>query len=236
MANVETKTLDIAWQTQEITPGLIQGNDALRIYNSLPEQLRKGLRYDEETKTVTGSTPFAVANLDLIARGYNARTPNLRDLSRPEVMRIAKGKHYIDSRNLVARSPKDPDWTRNDSLLRTIYELAEQKLGKIDGSFMIDGFSFIPNPEDSTGYGLTLVSNPDFSVVQDERLSGKHNGERFSKVDETGLPFFDGRGERTWYTRSKGLSRLFLGGDLGVGSNYGDLVDSGGVGRVVFLK
>ncbi|MCX6749329.1 MAG: hypothetical protein NTW17_01115 [Candidatus Pacearchaeota archaeon] len=232
----ETKKLDIAWQSQERVPGLISGDDALMIYNSLPEQARVGLRYDEATRTMLGSTPIAVANLDILAQKYGARTPNLRDLSRPEVMRIAQGKHYIDSRNLVARSRTDSNWPKNNPLLKTIYELAEQKLGRITGPFMIEGFSFIPNPEDTSGYGLILVAEPDFNVVQDERLDGEYNRKRFSEVDELGLPKFYSNGSRTWFARSEGLSGLFLSGGLYLDSYYGDLACSGDIGRVVFLK
>jgi len=232
----ETKTLDIAWQSQERVPGLISGTDALMIYNSLPEKTRVGLRYDEATKTMVGSTPIAVANLDAIVQKYGARTPNLRDLSRPEIMRIAQGKHYIDARNLVARSRTDSGWSRNNSFLKTIYELAEQKLGKIKNPFMIDGFSFVPNPEDTSGYGLNLVAGPNFNVVQDERLDGEHNGKSFSEVDELGIPRFDRNGSRTWYARSEGLSRLCLNRYLDLDSGSDSLANSGDNGRVVFLK
>ena len=231
-----TKNLNLNWQTQGVTPTLISGADALKIYNSLPEQARVGLRYDEASKTMMGSTPIAVANLDAFAQKYGARTPNLRDLSRPEIMRIAKGKHYIDSRNLVVRSIEDPSWSQNNSLLRTIYELAEQKEGSITHPFMIEGFYFVPNSKDKNGYGLTLVADSDFKVVQDERFDGKHNGENFSEVDELGIPNFDKKGSRRWYAKNKGLSRLYLNRDLYLGSYDYDLTNSSDDGRVVFLK
>jgi hypothetical protein len=211
MAEIFNK-LNIAWQSQEKVPGLVSGEDALMIYNSLPEQARMGLRYDESSKTLIGSTPFAVANLDAFAQKYGARAPNLRDLSRPEIMRIAQGKHYIDSRNLVVRSREDSNWSKNNSLLKTIYELAEQKEGSIKHPFMIEGFNFVPNPEDKKGYGLNLVANSDFKVIQDERFDRKYNGKSFSEVDELGIPKFDKNGSRTWYAKDKGLSRLCLGG------------------------
>jgi hypothetical protein len=232
----ENNTLNIAWQSQEKVPGLVSGNDALIIYNSLPEQARVGLRYDESSKTMIGSTSFAVANLDAFAKEYGARTPNLRDLSRSEIMRIAQGKHYIDSRNLVVRSREDPNWSKNNSLLKTIYELAEQKEGSIKHPFMIEGYSFVPNPEDKNGYGLNLVANSDFRVIQDERFDGKYSGKSFSEVDELGIPKFDKNGSRTWYAKDKGLSGLYLDGGLDLSSGYGGLAYSSDDGRVVFLK
>jgi|SRR3989344_646326 len=230
--------LNIAWQPQERVPGLISGDDALKVYNSLSEQARVGLKMTDhnDKPTMIGSTPIAVANLDLFAQKYGARTPNLRDLSRPELMRIAQGKHYIDSRNLVARSREDSNYPKNNPFLKTIYELAEQKLGSIKQPFMIEGFSFVPKPEDKNNYGLSLVPTPEFSTVQDERFDGKYNGQKFSEVDELGLPKFDRNGSRTWYAKSEGLSRLYLNGDLDLNSNFDDLAVSYVGGRVVFLK
>jgi hypothetical protein len=231
-----TNTLDLNWQTQGVTPTLIQGADAQRLYNLLPEKARNGMRYDENSKLLMGSNSFSAAILDTEAQKYNARTPNLRDLSRPEVMRIAQDKHYIDARNLVVRSQTDPNYSRNDALLKTIYGLAEEKLGKIDGSFMIEGYNFVPNPEDKTGYGLSIVARPDFKVIQDERFDGKYDEKSFSEVDEQGIPNFDKKGNRTWYAKGKGLSRLYLYGNLNLDSFINYLADSDDNGRVVFLK
>ncbi len=230
-----TKTLKLNWQTQEVTPTLISGDDALMVYKSLPEKVRVGLKYDKASKTMMGSTAIAVANLDNFAQKYGARTPNLRDLSRPEVMKIARGKYNIDSRNLVARSIKDLDTPWNNSLLKTIYELAEQKEGSIRHPFMIEGFSFVPNPEDKNGYGLTLVAGSDFKVVQDERFEG-HCGESFSEVDELGIPKFDRNGSRTWHTMTRGLCRLFLSKYLSSLVSFSNFSAYHKEGRVVFVS
>ena len=206
-----TNTLNLAWQISEVIPTLPTGEDAKMLYDSLPEQVRVGLRYDEGSQTIIGSTPFASVNLDIEAQKYGARTPNLRDLSRPEVMRIAKDKYYIDSRNLVARSEED-SFSKNNSLLKTICGLVEAKDGTVKFPFMIEVFNFVPNPEDKTGYGLSIVAGPDFNVIQDERFEGKYSGKRFTEVDESGIPLFDKNGTRRWSAKDNGLSNLYLDG------------------------
>ena len=231
-----TKTLDLAWQNQEKIPTLITGRDAKKMYDALPEQARVGLKYDKESQTIIGSTPFATAVLDVVAQEYGARTPNLKDLSRPEVMRIAKGSHYIDSRNLVVRSHTDSYWPQNNSLLKQIYELAEEKEGSVRDGFMIENFTFVPDESDAAGYGLKIVPFDDFRVVQDERFDGTHNGKKFSEVDGKSIPIFYANGNRTWFARKEGLSRLCLDRDLNLYSGNNDLADSYGNGRVVLLK
>ena len=228
------KKLDLAWETQELTPALLMGKDAKRLYDALPIQARVGLRYDEGSQSVIGSTSIASVVLDVEAQKYGARTPNLRDLSRPEIMRNAKDRFYIDSRNLVARSRTDPNYERNNPLLKQIYELSEERLGSIKEGFMIEGFTFVPDETDKTGYGLKIVPLDDFRVIQDDRLIG-HNRDTFSEVDDLGLPLFDGEGSRGWYARDGGLSGLFLYKCLDLSSNYGNLTYSDDGGRVVLL-
>jgi len=231
----EKTKLNIAWRETERIPGLISGDDAKRIYDSLPEQARNGIRYDEASKTMIGSNNLAVACLDQVAQQYGARTTNLRDLSRPEVMAIAKDRHYVDARTLVVRSPTD-SYERNNSLLKIVYELAEEKLGEIKHPFMIENFNLVPDEEEKTGYGLKLVPTEAFWAYQDERLDGKYNGKSFSEVDELGLPKFDSNGSRIWFARDKGLSGLYLGGLLSLCSSNGALAGSYDNGRGVLIK
>jgi len=216
------RKLNLNWQKPEVIPTIISGADALMLYNSIPESAKNGVSYDGKSKTIWGSSPLVVATLDFEAQKYGARTVNLRDLSRPEVMNLAKDKYLVDARNLVIRlrdcrypSP----YPRNESLLKTICELAEQHLGRIsDKPFMIEGFTFVPNLEDREGYRLTLVPTAEFKVIEDERLHGKYHELRFSEVDELGLPKFDKSGSRKWYAEESGLFGLRLVDDLGLSS------------------
>lgn len=229
--------LDLKWQKQEVIPTLITGNDALEVYNYLPEPIKKTLIYDEASKTVLGSNPFAVSYLNPFVQQFGARTPNLRDLSRPELMEIAdKGKHYINARNLVVRSLIDTDEIRNNSLLKKIYELAEEKQGNIKEPFMIDGFDFTLNLEDKTGYQLDIFPYSYFKIISDERFKIEHHGKLFSEVDELGLPKFDSHGKRSWYTKKKGLSSLVLSGGLNIYSTNDSLEKSNETGRIILLK
>ena len=73
-------------------------------------------------------------------------------------------------------------------------------------------------------------------VVEDERFLGKYNRQKFNSVDENGVPIFDSKGKRTFYSSDEGLSRLYLGRGLSLGSSDDDLADSDVNGRVVFVK
>lgn len=233
---MKTKELNLDWQIPKVLVAPIRGASAKEIYDKVLENLRVGIKYDAGAEEIVGSTPFAVAGLNDVLENYGARTCNLKDLSSPEVMALAKGKYYIDSRNLIARTKTDSDYEKNNSLLKTLYELAEEKLGNVKGPFMVEGFNFVLNPEDRNGYGLTLIKKPDFKIVQDERLDGKYNGKTFLSVDELGLPSFDKNGNKTWYARNNGLSRVFLYWDLDLNSGNGNLANSYDYGRVVALN
>jgi len=103
---------------------------------------------------------------------------------------------------------------------------------------MLYGFTLQPWPEDRKGYGLRTIPNEEFTVHHDDRLLDKWNGYKFTKVDKIGFPtdLDKTKGHRTWYTRKDGLSGLFLGGYLGLGSGRDGLDLSGSDGRVVVVS
>ena len=145
-------------------------------------------------------------------------------------MEFARGKHFVDSITLVARSLSD-SYKPNNALLKRIHDLAEDEVGSVKFPFMIEGFKYVP--DGSQGYGVTIVPKSDFRVIQDERLDGRFSGRKFNDTDELGLPKFDRNGTRTWYARNSGLSRLFLNRHLSLDSYNDYLADSDGNGRVV---
>ena len=224
-----TERPDLSYRIPKVVIAPLEGNDAKAIYDKVPEALRVGTRYDEKTKTVIGSTNLLAVGVDDVVQSLGLRTLNLADLSLPEVMEFARGNHYIDARTLVARSLSD-SYKPNNALLKRIHDLAEDKVGSVKFPFMIEGFSYVP--DGSQGYGVTIVPKSDFRVIQDERLQGR-NGQKFSEVDETGIPKFDRNGNRTWYAKSEGLSRLYLVRYLSLDSDDDDLAGSVDNGRVV---
>lgn len=197
--------------------------------------MRNGIDYDPNTKTLVGSNVFAAAKIDTLLRPLGIRVANLRDLSRQEVMQMVKDKHYTDAPVLVLRSTED-SYKRNLPLIRQLTEQVEKANGRLQLPVMVTGWDVRVLLSDKKGYRIALVPRDDFKAVSDERLNGDYNGQRFSEVDELGLPIFDSKGKRTWFARNKGLSRLCLDGDLVVGSGYGDLACSGGYGRVVLVS
>ncbi len=90
--------------------------------------------------------------------------------------------------------------------------------------------------------GLNLDSNLNFNLINEsqyktaECLNWK-NGEKYSKIDEIGLPKeIDENSSRQIYTRNSGLSRAFLNRFSYLDSGNSDLADSSDNGRVVFAK
>ena len=226
-------TTKFNWQRQEVIPSFIEGEDAKAIYD-LTEGIRTGhMQYDPNTKLISGSTPFLAARVDTLVRPLGLRVANLRDLSRPEVMKLIQDKYYTDAPALVVRSETDPNYPKNNRLIRRILDQASRFNPKFP--FMVTGFDAVPL-ESGEGYGIDVVARDDFQVTEDERLLGKYDLSKFSDVDEQGFPLFDRKGSRTWYARDKGLSGLCLYGVLVAGSGGGDLAYSNGGGRVVLIS
>ena len=226
-------TCNFNWQSQEVIPFFLEGESAQELY-SQTEGIRTGhMQYDPNTKLVSGSTLFLAARVDTLVRPLGLRVVNLRDLSRPEVMKLIQDKYYTDAPALVVRSETDPNYPKNNRLIRRILDQASRFNPKFP--FMVTGFDAV-QLEDKEGYGIDIVARDDFQVTEDERLLGKCSCSEFSDVDEQGFPLFDRKGSRTWYARDKGLSGLCLVSSLDANSSVDDLAGSGDGGRVVLIS
>lgn len=222
------------WRSPQVIPAFVEGSDAENIYKALEGLTSGTMGYNEKTQTFYGSTPFVAARIDTLVRPLGIRVATLRDLSRPEVMEMVKGQFYSDTPALVARSAED-SYSRNQAILNKLVEEVEKREGKVQFPFMVTGFNAVKNPDDN-GYGVAIVPREDFAILHDERLESKYHGKSFSNADDQGLPNFDKKGNRTWYARDKGLSRLSLNGNLDLDSNYENLSDSVDYGRVVLVS
>ena len=217
------------WQTSEIVPAFLQGEDAEALWETSKDIATGTMGYDSEQKLIYGSTLFLAARVDTQLRALGLRAANLRDLSRPEVMRMAKDKHYIDSPTVVIRSEEDLEYPSNNSLINKLMDEASRLHEKLP--FMVIGFDSAPCKDG--GYNRTIVPRDDFKIIYDERLNGKYGGKRFTEVDDLGIPLFDEKGERVWYARGIGAAGVFLYRGLNLDSRYWDVDYSDDDGRVV---
>ena len=98
---------NLDWNTQDVVPAFVQGKDAKAMYDAT-DGIRTGtIVYEEKTRTMYGSTPFLSARIDTLIRPLGLHVANLRDLSRPEIMKMIKGNYYSDAPALVLRSMQD---------------------------------------------------------------------------------------------------------------------------------
>jgi hypothetical protein len=216
-----------------VVPSFPKGEDAEALYNQVRKVIKTCVWYDAGSKTMRGSSTFLAARADSFLRPLGIRVATLADLSRPEVMEMVRGNHYADTPAIVFRTMED-GYEPNKLLIKTLAPLVEEKAGRLELPVLVTGFDVAPS-RDKSGYGLRIVPRKDFAVLHDERLSG-HNEDKFSNVDERGLPIFDRNGSRTWYAKTGGLSRLYLSRYLGLSSRNDILADSIEDGRVVLIR
>lgn len=230
-------TGDLDFIVPTVVPSFIKGEDAEAIYKEVSKTIKSGIWFDEEAKTMRGSSTFAAARVDSILRPLGIRVATLRDLSRPEIMKMVRGKFYSDTPAIVFRSTKD-GYEPNDLLIKQLSRLVEEKNGRLKLPVLITGFDVIPS-EDERGYGLDIVARKDFNALNDKRLEGKYNEQRFSSIDENGLPNFKRDGARIWHAKDSGLSRLCLDKHGALCSRYyGDvnLAESEKDGRIIVIR
>ena len=64
----KTITGDFDFVAPAIVPSLVKGEDARALYDEVSKTIESGIWFDEETKTMRGSSTFAAARVDSIVR------------------------------------------------------------------------------------------------------------------------------------------------------------------------
>ncbi len=218
------------WEIPQVSTSFVSGEDARAIYESMREMFGERVWYDEESKTMKGSNFPIAARLDTILRQSGIRVANLADLSRPEVMKMIKDRHYTDTPELTLTNEKD-SYEPNNSLIKKLLPIIEGKQGRLQLPVKIAGLDVVLEDNE---YGWNVIPRDDFNIVYDDRLQAEHSDKCFSSVDSLGFPIFDKEGKRTWYTR-EGLSWMYLDRELCLDLDYGNLADSDEGGRVVLI-
>ncbi len=160
-------------------------------------------------------------------------------IATPAELERAVGSHSDFFRNkyedvaLVLRSEGD-SYAKNDFVARNLAEQVEARLGEMPtpekpARVSLKGMTL--KEDSNSAYGL-VFNIGDAEVISASEFSNANHGKRFLKTDDKGLPIFDEQGNRTFYARDNGLSRLYLDWNLGLRSDSGNLGSSGSGGRV----
>ena len=176
-----------------------------------------------------GSNPFYVITVNDYFRSNKSptRTASPLDLEQALKSGIELKRHYEDSA-LTLRNTKNP----NKYLAK---DLAGQlKATNYPLMIPLKGLTLIKDSKSPHNYSFKLTDETE--IIYSDKLKRGNNIKKFNETDEHGLPIFDYQGTRTFYTRDSGLSRVCLGGDLGLDSNVGNVADSNSGGRVVLVS
>ena len=214
-------------------PGFLQDEG---VYNEVSKTIKGGADffYDQISKTMHGSSTFLAARLDSFIKQFGMGVASLADFGREDVMNLmAGGKFYSDAPAIVFRSVRD-SYEPNNPLIRKLAQLVEERNGRLRLPVLVTGFDVVPYKEDKD-YGLDIIARKDFRALQDEKLKYEYGA--FSTIDENGLPNFKEDGERNWFTRDKGLSRIMLWKNFDLETNLmGDLAKSKRGGRIIIVR
>ena len=187
-----------------------------------------GKAYDSLNVPIEGSNLFKVLWLNQIG----IPTANLSQLE--QVIENDKDflrGHYEDIPSVVLRS-NEGSYEPNNYLTKSLAEVIKERDFK--HSLILNGLEL--KADENSYYGLILVPGEEFERIEAPDFDYKNNGRRFSRLDEKGIPIFDENGNRMFYVRKDGLSRIFLDGVLDMFSDNDLLADLDSHGRVVVLE
>ena len=214
--------------------GFLGGEYGNEINNSIKKDY-KGFSVmqiaDYDGGLIKGSNPFyAVAVQERLPS--NMRVASQSDLEKAlKWQSLDLNRIYADSA-LALRTGDNP----NSYLAKNLINQIKKINSKTKMPIMIPLFGLELVKDSNSNYGLSFKLKENAEIIYDLILNKKDGN--FSSDDinlETGLPRKLGQGNRDFWTRKSGLSRVFLNGDSNAYSNYGDLQISGPYGRVVVV-
>lgn len=181
---------------------------------------------------VAGSNSFSDSLMNELLNEQGFRITRQSDLERL----IKINPNYLngtyEDTGLALRDEKDP----NSYLAQNLIKQLESRM-KLKLPVMIPLTELSIENDPNSNYGLSFKLKECADIIYAPILnkqSGKFSSE---DVDEkSGLPKKLGNGDRTFYTRESGLSRLFLYRDLDLLSYVASLGGSGSDGRVVIVS
>lgn len=183
---------------------------------------------------VKGSNPFAVVLVNQIVGQEGLRVATQADLERVLKTNALPLRGKYEDTALVLRTKDNP----NPYLAKDLMSQIKARNPKAKIPIMIP-LSELELVTDTSYYpGLNFKLKDSAQVFHG--LSVLNRSGNFSSEDidvNTGLPMKVGdKGNRYFYTRDSGLSRLYLDWDLVADSDNGVLAGSGGYGRVVVVS
>ena len=141
-------------------------------------------------------------------------------------------RNTYEDMGLVIRTDGD-SITRNDYVAKYLAEQLKKRGIEFPARVSLRGLTL--KEDDNSLYGLVFLIGDSAEVLHLPKFAHENNKRSFSRTDERGVPLFDESGDRTFYTRKDGISRLYLSRDLNLYSSDENLADSGGNGRVVIV-
>lgn len=207
---------------------LAKYNDSIAKYGDKAKQTLARYALDAD-ETFLGSNPF-----------MNVQLGGLVQLAIPAELETAVRRNPDFFRDkyedvaLVLRSNGDT-YKQNDSIAKSLAKQVKKRLGAMPTAenparISLKGLSL--KEDANSQYGLVFVLGDGAEVISVPEFAYANNGKKFAKTDEKGVPIFNNQGNRIFYARDNGLSRLCLDGDLDLGSGFEDLACSFSDGRV----
>ena len=170
----------------------------VRKYNADHPFVTKNVFYDEDDNLIKGSKPGYVVAVNEFLRDRDLRTANSYDVQKA----IEKGKlnfyGVYEDLGLVLYSEEG----ENGYLARNLANQVRQRNGTLDFPTLIQLSGLELKVDEDAPQGLSFKLIDASQTIVAPQLSSENNLEKFSKVDENGLPIFEENGNHTFYAGS----------------------------------
>lgn len=179
-----------------------------------------------------GSNPFAAVEL---ASQNLALLSQLEKTIRSKDLILGYREIYADIA-LILKEDGD-SYSPNDFVAMHLAKQVKHRTGKEPtpkNPAMISLRGLSLKEDSNSAYGLVFLLGDNTEVIHVPEFSHENNERRFSRTDKRGIPIFDDKGNRRFFSRECGLSRLQLDFNLCLRSDNFNLSESiASYGRVI---
>ena len=182
------KQIELERNKPKIDLYLLHGNGAEEIFKAYKNQVKKHsitdwdkTNYNPETKQIFGMSHISSGVMNYVLKDFGFEVTINEDNKFEDIYNFIKGKYYAEF-NTLCVSPKKPKYERNNGLWKKAMELGEEKFGKVENRFRINGFYYLPD-ENEIGYGVKIAKSPNFEIIENSDF-GREDGVSKFVLDE----------------------------------------------------
>jgi len=197
-------------------------------------QYPESLTYNPDKQIIEGSNVFYLVAVNHYFRNNKSdlRTASPYELEQILITNSRMLNSHYEISALVLRDTKGP----NKYLAQGLVNQVKSKNFDIKFPLMIPLKGLALRKDYNSPYNYSFLLTNESEIIYSDKLKHENDEKKFDETDKNGLPFFNNKGKRIFWTANSDLTVFSLGLDLNLASFEDRFDGSGPHGRIVLVE